>query len=124
MAIILSVKSKYLKRIYAGTKSIEIRKRIPRKLKPNELVWFYESGKGAVTGLARFYGYKIIAPKQALVEYGSTMGVTNTEFWNYVGNSKKIVLLSFTFVSYFDKWLPLSDFGLKRAPQSYCYVED
>lgn len=124
MDILLSVKSKYLKRIYAGTKSIEIRKQVPRKLKPRDIIWFYESGKGAVTGLARFYGYKIIAPKQALVEYGSTMGVTNTEFWNYVGNSKKIVLLGFTFVSNFDKGLPLSAFGLKRAPQSYCYVED
>ena len=123
MDIILSVKSKYLRRIYAGTKSIEIRKRIPRKLKPNELVWFYESGKGAVTGLGSFYGSKVVTPKEALEKYRDEMGVTDTEFWNYVGDATEIVLLGFTFVSYMDKGLPLSDFGLKRVPQSYCYVE-
>ena len=124
MDIILSVKSKYLKRIYAGTKSIEIRKQVPRKLKPRDIVWFYESGKGAVTGLGRFYGSKVVTPKEALEKYRDEMGVTDTEFWNYVGDATEIVLLGFTMVSYMDKGLPLSDFGLKRAPQSYCYIED
>lgn len=124
MDILLSVKSKYLKRIYDGTKSIEIRKQVPRKLNPSDIVWFYESGKGAVTGLGRFYGYKVVTPNEALEFYREQMGVTDTEFWNYVGDTTEIVLLGFTFVSYFDKGLPLSDFGLERAPQSYCYIED
>lgn len=124
MDIILSVKSKYLKRIYDGNKSIEIRKRVPRKLKPRDIVWFYESGKGAVTGLGRFYGYKVVTPKEALEFYRKKMGVTDTEFWNYVGDAAEIVLLGFDMISMMDKNLPLSKFGLKRPPQSYCYVED
>lgn len=124
MDILLSVKSKYLKRIYDGTKCIEIRKRIPRKLNPHDIVWFYDTKKGAVTGLGRFYGSKVVSPKEAQEKYRDEMGVTDTEFWNYVGDATEIVLLGFTFVSYFDKWLPLSDFGLKRAPQSYCYIDN
>lgn len=124
MDIILSVKSKYLKRIYAGTKSIEIRKQIPRKLKPRDIVWFYESGKGAVTGLGRFHSYKVVSPKEALEFYREQMDVTDTEFWNYVGDATEIVLLAFEWVSYMDGGIPLSDFSLKRAPQSYCYIDD
>lgn len=124
MDILLSVKSKYLKRIYDGTKCIEIRKRIPRKLNSHDIVWFYDTKKGAVTGLGRFYGYKVVTPNEALELYREQMDVTDNEFWSYVGDTTKIVLLGFTFVSYMDKGLPLSDFGLKRAPQSYCYVEE
>lgn len=124
MDIILSVKSKYLKRIYGGTKGIEIRKQVPRKLNPNDIVWFYESGKGNITGFGRFYGYEVVTPKEALNKYRSQMGVTDTEFWDYVGDASKIVLIGFTMVAWLDSWLPLSDFGVKRAPQSYCYVDD
>lgn len=123
MDILLSIKSEYVKRIYDGTASIVILKQVPRKLKHRDFVWFYEREKDAVTGLGRFYGFKIISPKEALEKYRDEMDVTNKEFWNYVGDATEIVLLGFTFVSYFDKWLPLSDFGLKRAPQSYCYIE-
>ena len=124
MDIILSVKSKYLKRIYHGTKSIEIRKQIPRKLKPNELVWFYESGKGVITGFGRYQGYKVVTPKEALEFYTDQMDVTDTEFRNYVGDTKELVLLRFKWVANMDNGIPLSYFGLKRAPQSYCYIDD
>ena len=124
MDIILSVKPKYLKRIYRGTKSIEIRKQIPRKLKPNELVWFYESGRGAITGYARFQDYKVVTPKGALAVFKSQMDVTETEFWDYVGNTAELVLLRFKWVANLNSKIPLSYFSLKRAPQSYCYIDD
>ena len=124
MDILLSVKSEYVKRIYDDTASIVILKRVPRKLKHRDFVWFYEREKDAVTGLGRFYGSKIMSPKEALDKYRDEMGMTDTKFWNYVGDATEIVLIGFTIVSYMDKWLSLSAFGLKRAPQSYCYVED
>lgn len=124
MDILLSVKSNYVKRIYDGTTIIVILKQVPRKLKRRDFVWFYEREKDAVTGLGRFYGSKVMSPKEALDKYRVEMGMTVTEFWNYVGDATEIVLIGFTIVSYMDKWLTLSAFGLKRAPQSYCYVED
>jgi predicted transcriptional regulator len=124
MDIILSVKPKYLKRIYRGTKSIEIRKQIPRKLKPNELVWFYESGTGVITGIGRYQGYKIVTPKEALEFYSDQMDVTETEFRDYVGDTTELVLLRFKWVANLNTKIPLSNFGLKRAPQSYCYIDD
>lgn len=124
MDIILSVKPKYLKRLYHGTKSIEIRKQVPRKLNYNDLVWFYESGKGVITGIGRFHSSVVMTPKDALEKYRVEMDVTETEFWNYVGDAKEIVLLSFKWVAYMSDRIPLSNFGLKRAPQSYCYIKD
>ena len=124
MDIILSVRSKYLRRIYAGTKSIEIRKQVPRQLNPNDIVWFYESGARAITGIGRYQGAKIIAPQKALEEYRNQMDVTDKEFWNYVGDAVEIVLLRFKWVAYLGNEVPLSSFGLERPPQSYCYVED
>lgn len=124
MNIILSVKSKYLKRIYGGAKCIEIRKRLPRKLKSNDIVWFYESGKGVITGYAHFHCSKIVTPKKALKKYRVEMGVTENEFWSYVGDTNKLVLLIFIWVANLNTGIPLSKFGLKRPPQSYCYVED
>lgn len=122
MDIILSVKTKYLKRIYDGTKSMEIRKQVPRKLNPNDIVWFYESGKGTITGIGCFQGYKVVSPKKALEIYRNEMGVTDTEFWNYVGDATELVLLRFKWVAKMNNGLPLSEFGLKQAPQSYCYI--
>lgn len=124
MDILLSVKSEYLKRIYDSNKSIEILKQIPRSLNPGDDVWFYDSEKGAVTGLGAYCGYIVIKPKDALEKYREEMGFTDTEFWNIVSDAAEIVLIGFKWVVYIDSGLPLSDFRLKRAPQSYCYVED
>lgn len=123
MDIILSVKSKYLKRIYGGTKGIEIRKQVPRLLNPNDIVWFYESGKGLITGFGRYHSSVVMTPKEALEKYRVEMDVTETEFWNYVGDATEVALLIFKWVANLNTKIPLSNFGLKRPPQSYCYIE-
>ena len=50
------------------------------------------------------------------------MGMGLEELHNYVGN-KTFYGWHISDLEFFDEPIPLSEFGLKCAPQSYCYIE-
>lgn len=115
--IILSLKPKWCEKIFSGEKNIEVRKTIPRKGLPFR-VFVYETkeGKGAIVG--EFVVDRVGCDYRNWDEGNSCM--TKEELFEY-GKGKAYGWCIASYKQYYIS-KKLSVFGLKRAPQSWCYV--
>ena len=128
MNIILSIHPKWAKLIYEGKKTIEWRKNIP--LSQTEIVYLYETAPVCkVTGFFKYFAYTRVSKthlelnKDLLTEKSC---VPIEEIKNYFGKSEEI----FGWIcnaghkgNQFAYPLDLSEFGIKRPPQSWCYTK-
>ena len=141
-SILISIKPKWVAKILNREKTTEIRKTAPKCDLPID-VFIYCTKKD--NGL-RYWGYHmggrifakftlkkreriyITAKEQAKTfslspeELCKSLCLDEEEIWNYLKNGNGYVW-HISDLKIFDKPMELSDFGLKRAPQSWCYVE-
>lgn len=131
MNIILSIKPKWAELIYKGVKTIEWRKSAPTVYRPGMRVYLYETSPICkVTGYFEhqaFYlninaksgridkdFFKLIqdgcVPPKELATYQDT--ASSVKGWQ-VRNAQKLELP-----------MDLADFGVTRAPQSWCYTKE
>ena len=119
-AILLSVKPKWAKKIYAGEKTLEIRKSFPSCRLP-ATVYIYESGTGLVTGMFTLQGVlHTVSP----VYFTKPGCISLKELTDYGPDGRGVYHgwaverpLKFT--------LPytLASLGINRAPQSWRYFD-
>lgn len=128
MNIILSIHPKWAQKIYSGEKTIEWRKNYPTIRFPGQKVYIYET-----TPICRVTGYftltipieidaKNIRPKidSVYVEKGC---VPPEDLKKYQCKRKAVYGWPVTEPVQFECPKELSDFGLKRPPQSWQYTE-
>ena len=127
--IVLSIHKRHADAILDGRKTVEWRVRPPRD--QVNRVWLYETkgtGSGLVVGSAAVVG-TIDLPKNpwhppepaAWDEYGAMSGdLTEDEFRFYFLGVPRATGLLLSDPQRCDRF-PLSDFGLTRPPQSWCY---
>ena len=128
-AILMSIKPEYGYKILHGEKTVELRKTVPRDLefmhgKGGRLVYLYFTGTGMVLGC--FYlDYDVeVGPLGDLKRLAKAAALSMDELIAY-GTGRDGAYHGWkvkepgTFVTP----IPLSAFGLKRPPQSWCYVE-
>lgn len=134
-AVLISIKPKWCDLIFSGEKKDEIRKTKPKF--GNIDVYVYQTGNGGVIGKFRLWELTYI---QAWIDKDGEKHLGNTlflksclsfnELFDYIHREQKPgkpypggwawrvdnpIL--------FEQPKPLSDFGLKRPPQSWCYVD-
>lgn len=136
--ILISIKPKWCELIFSGQKIDEIRKTRPKDTGFPYDVYIWQTGNGGIIGRFTLRHFTYIQAWEDEVtgdkHLGNTIGlrhcVDDLELWKYLhkGGQKpgkpypggwawrieKPVK--------FDRPLPLSDFGLKRPPQSWQYV--
>ena len=120
-SVILSMKPYWGRKILKGEKTAEIRKSMPRRSGGGPFrVYLYETkeGRGAVIGECVCYCADQIQD-YSIVAMFSLLSVP--ELVAYAGSRKIYAWFLAKVVRYQDPQ-PLSAFGLKRAPQSWCYV--
>ena len=135
--IMISIKPKWCDLIFSGEKIDEIRRTKPKTIIPYQRVLIYRTGNGGVVGrfLLRDFTY-IQAWKEAdgTKHLGNTAFLqsclTNEELFDYLYKEPKPEkpypggwAWRIEELEKFDKPYPLSYFGLKRPPQSWCYVD-
>ena len=123
--ILLPVHPQWSAMIYAGVKRYELRKNEPRDkafLRQTERpVYLYETGTGLVTGMCFFEAARVCemateasfyscVPTERVLKYGT-------------GRDNKYHLWLVSDAGRFGTPLPVTLFGVSRAPQSWCYVE-
>ncbi len=118
--VLQSIRPEWTKLIFTGQKRKELRKSKPAGIKFPFKVYVYETkpGAGAVIGE---YTCKVIATSK-LPEYfinGSCVPLEDIKA--YMGKGK-LAAWDISNVVLYSKPVPLSDFGLSRPPQSWCYV--
>jgi predicted transcriptional regulator len=109
-------------KILTGEKIVEIRKSAPQRGKAPFLVYIYETkaGCGAVIGECVCYCTNQISDYSAVSRFSL---LSTKELAEYAG-SRKIYAWFLAKVVQYSEPRPLLEFGLKRAPQSWCYVRN
>ena len=130
ITVILTVKPKYARLIYAGTKPYELRKDYPQWVRTHPgafRVLICESGTGGeITGEFTCPGVvglnkRIILP--FLQKNEGRLGVTTEQAPDYA-DGKPLYAWCIEAPKLYteDKVITVQDYGLRRAPQSWCYV--
>lgn len=132
MSIIMSIKPEWCDKIFSGKKMYEVRKTIPRNMPENTKVYVYKSGSGTVVGeftttkVFKFPGpcvnHEYYPAAEWLILSGTCL--TSRKLHDYIGDSKCFYEIEIGDPVLYKTPIPLSEFGLKRPPQSWCYAKD
>ena len=149
-AVMMSIKPEWCVRIATGEKTVEVRKTRP-KIEPPFKCYIYETqagtdkllyidkhgqpvykGNGAVIGefvcdhVIPIYNNTLLSadiPDELMLENLSPC-LTDREIKEYLGDRSRGYGWHISDLVIYDTPRPLSDFGLKRPPQSWCYVKE
>ena len=132
--VLLSIHRRHAENIFAGLKAFEIRKTVPKAVTFPFSVYMYEtkgSGLGLVVGkfeCERIQYINCFDPAvrctEAIKQQKEILKVSCLDFMIisiYAGN-KRVYGWHITEVVRYDRPRELSDFGITRPPQSWCYL--
>lgn len=123
--VMLAIRPKWLRLIFQGEKSVEIRKSRPNTAEP---FWvdLYEtksdSGRGAVVGQCLCYLAARVTELFEMTILQESSCVTAAEMRKYSAQ-RHICAWYLSSVEKFKEPHPLSEYGIHHAPQSWCYVK-
>lgn len=132
--IILSIKPEYAEMIYFGEKKYELRKVIPKQMEANRsalvrgfdenlevAVYIYESKPvGMITGIINFYEICRANKEYLRWNYLHLLGISEEDFYKYLGCRTHGYCLQICNVERFDKPLKLNC----HAPQNFMYLKE
>ena len=119
LSAIIAIKPRYAQLILNGEKTVEFRKStcIAQKL------YIYAAAPvKKIIGECRVADWRQGSPNVIWKVFGSYGGITHDEFNAYYAGRSTAFAYILTDVKRYDVPKNLSDFGVKRAPQFFCYV--
>lgn len=127
--IIISIHPKHVEKIFEGKKTLELRKTIPHNAMPFRAL-VYETktngGSGKIIGDFICDGFDVITPYILLALDGFRFArlacVEHFEMYEYADH-KDLYAWHIVNPTRYTTPKPLSDYGLKRPPQSWCYLQ-
>lgn len=123
-ALLISIKPKYASLIYAGYKVVELRKVIPSQFDGN-MAYIYETAPiSKVTGFFVVGGFITLKKNLLWKRFGHLTMVPKTDFDNYFHNHEKAHGIISEEAHRFAYEHDITEFGLVRPPQSWCYVQE
>ena len=125
MDIVITLPLNLIYRIKCGIKLVEVRKSFPKKFNMLEdNVFVVEKKTTNVIMSFTLRRYKVVSsPSEAWDLCGYRMGIPFEWLIDYAQSEKDLFLWYIDKVHVFAKPFKLEDtFGIKRAPQSFCYV--
>lgn len=125
IAIMLSIHDRHANNILDGLKTMELRKTVPQHFNQYDestmKVYLYVTGTGTVVGECSLDAISELSPDPAVWKSEKAC-VTDIEYVEYA-NGKPLVGWEVSNGKRYVAPIKLSNFGLKRAPQSWCYVD-
>lgn len=127
-AILMSIKPEYGEKILSGEKTVELRKTAPADLEflfeSDGTVYLYFAGTGMVMGEFKLNQFLNKEPDGDLDAFMAAACLTAGELKAYgPGRNGRFCGWQVKQAGTYVTPIPLSAFGLKRPPQSWCYVE-
>lgn len=122
MKVLMSIKPKFVKQIFEGIKLFELRKKIFRR-EVKTIIIYESSPTKKIVG--EFIIDKIIrdTPQKIYLDYSEKLGISKKEYFEYFRNINVAYAIKIKKVIKYEKELTLSDFNVKKAPQSYQYIK-
>lgn len=126
-ALFLSVRPNFAELILAGTKTVEVRRVVPRAAKPGSLVLIYASSpEKALWGICFIENVSIGRPETIWRKLGKSTGLKKRDFLAYLLGADKAVALHVSKPIEFARPIPLSEirsvWNQFQPPQSFSYV--
>ena len=120
--VLLSIKPQYVKLIFDGTKRFEYRRLLP--LKPFDRIVIYEtSPTKQIVGECDVDFIISDIPTNVWTKTEKDGAATVEHFEKYFKGKTYANAIHLANVKKYDVPKSLSDYGIKRAPQSFCYLE-
>lgn len=121
--IIISVREPFISDILDGSKMIEIRTQPILRLDRGDKVYLAKPGTGGqIIGSAICTATQLVTPKYAWSHYSQFINIGKVTFDQYTTDHDIIFLIWLTMPCRYKRPIPCDLFGLKRIPQSYCYI--
>lgn len=123
MKVLMSIKTEYTNKILDKIKLYELRKKPLRD--EVDTVIIYSSGKVKKV-VGEFKIDKIIkdSPDNIWNLGEEVLGIDKKSFYEYFKNSEFAYAIKIKDVIKYDIPKDLRDFGIKKAPQSFCYIKE
>lgn len=151
-SVLISIHPKWVHKILDGKKTIEVRKTRPKIETPFKCYIYMTAGSRAWSdspadipdgwrknslGASRMVVAEFTCDRIDPIRVFNNGTIQNWNFYNlenscvpyddvvaYIGNNRNGYGWNISDLKIYDKPKMLSDFGMKRPPQSWCYVED
>ncbi|MBB6497325.1 hypothetical protein [Methanococcus maripaludis] len=126
MAILLSIKPKYVKEILNGSKKYEFRKSIFKNHDKDELVFIYSSYPVKKI-VGTFTVGEVIenCPKILWNEFKNVSGIKESDFFKYFEEKEKGYAIEIGGLNEFENHVDPKEINPDfRAPQSFCYMSE
>ena len=124
-AVLISIKPEWVKLIMAGEKKTEIRKTAPLWQTLPFNMYIYQCGTGKVVGICECHNLRVYNINKNEVKLLSDSScVPPKKIYEYAGTKEFLYGWELKKARWFKEPKPLSAFGMKRPPQSWCYVEN
>jgi predicted transcriptional regulator len=124
--ILISIKEQYVKEILSGTKTIELRKSVPKASAGDTIIIYTTQPKKAVTAIALVNKILITSPEEMWDNHNSKLGIDKKSFDDYYKNYKKAVGIELKEVFKLDAEILLSAIKLIHPhfspPQTFKYL--
>jgi predicted transcriptional regulator len=120
-AIMQSIHPYWIVRILEGKKTRELRKSRPRNIEYPFKVYMYETKKGIGAVVGEYVCHGIVTTSSPLLA-AENSGIPYEVVSQYMGNGK-LCCWDISGVKKYKTPVPITQFGLKKAPQSWCYVD-
>jgi len=123
---LISLKPKYVKKILAGEKTIELRRRSTNIL-PGTRLWIYSTlPSGSIEAIAEVESTHTDTPKIIWEKYSSEIGLSKNEFDTYVLGSNMVTAIAIRSIRKIDPSLTLHNIKEKNnsfhPPQFFTYL--
>lgn len=124
-AVLLSIKPKWANLIFEGKKKIEVRKTQPKLIKAVFKVYLYVTGdvKKVIGECECYYINAMMLNGKELWFFNTKDTCLTEEELREYSNGGSLYGWHLRNVKKYDNPKTLTDVGLKRAPQSWCYVK-
>jgi len=121
-SVILSIHPEYSRKILAGKKTWEFRKRIWNDENVS-MIYIYETAPtSAIVGVIKDFEIFRDRPWKLYDEAGQGSGIDFDEFDDYFENVEiGYGIQIYSVVGFFEP-IALSDFGISKPPQNFCYI--
>lgn len=124
-ALLISIRSKFVRSILEGTKTFELRRRVPSQAAGRDVIVYSSGGDKAIMACAKVSEVITGSPESIWLQCAGDLGVTRQEFDNYFKGTETAHALRFVNVVPSPRPVSLTelraDHGLE-PPQSWRYL--
>ena len=122
--ILLSIKPCYVEKILTGRKQVEYRKRIPQVDTAKQVLIYSSHPVKKVVAEFTIGGFMEGTPEWLWSETAEIGGIAKEAFDKYFDGIVVAYAYRIENLRVYETPKALSEYGLERGPQDYCYVED